>query len=110
MPEYIYKIEANPRSESLNDRFFPQAYLPQEDGTAKIGDVLYIGTPKKCRELMEQAHIRQEQICYDHTSLLLFCIGTRYPPFTNNNCITAIILPSVAIHISRILLDKSIEL
>ena len=54
MPEYIYKIEANPRSESLNDRFFLQAYLPQEDGTAKIGDVLYIGTPEKCRELMGQ--------------------------------------------------------
>ena len=54
MPEYIYKIEANLRSESLNDRFFLQAYLPQEDGTAKIGDVLYIGTPEKCRELMGQ--------------------------------------------------------
>ena len=54
MPEYIYKIEANPRSESQNDRFFLQAYLPQEDGTAKIGDVLYIGTPEKCRELMGQ--------------------------------------------------------
>ena len=54
MPEYIYKIEANPRSESPNDRFFLQAYLPQEDGTAKIGDVLYIGTPEKCRELMGQ--------------------------------------------------------
>ena len=54
MPEYVYKIEANPRSESPNDRFFLQAYLPQEDGTTKIGDVLYIGTPEKCRELMGQ--------------------------------------------------------
>ena len=54
MPEYIYKIEANPHSESQNDRFFLQAYLPQEDGTAKTGDVLYIGTPEKCRELMGQ--------------------------------------------------------
>lgn len=53
-PEYIYKMEANPRSESSNDRFFLQAYLPQEDGTAKIGDVLYIGTAEKCREIMVQ--------------------------------------------------------
>ena len=53
-PEYIYKMEANPRSESSNDRFFLQAYLPQEDGKAKIGDVLYIGTAEKCREIMVQ--------------------------------------------------------
>ena len=53
-PEYIYKMEANPRSESDNDRFFLQAYLPQEDGKAKIGDVLYIGTAEKCREIMVQ--------------------------------------------------------
>ena len=53
-PEYIYKMEANPRSESENDRFFLQAYLPQGDGTAQIGDVLYIGTAEKCREIMVQ--------------------------------------------------------
>ncbi|MCM1225182.1 MAG: YodL domain-containing protein, partial [Lachnospiraceae bacterium] len=53
-PEYIYKMEANPHSESSNDRFFLQAYLPQEDGKAQIGDVLYIGTAEKCREIMVQ--------------------------------------------------------
>ena len=53
-PEYVYKMEANPRSESENDRFFLQAYLPQGDGTAQIGDVLYIGTAEKCREIMVQ--------------------------------------------------------
>ena len=53
-PEYIYKMEANPRSESDSDRFFLQAYLTQEDGKAKIGDVLYIGTAEKCREIMVQ--------------------------------------------------------
>jgi len=42
MPEYIYKIEANPRTTGDNDRFFLQAYLPQENGRAKIGDLLYI--------------------------------------------------------------------
>ena len=53
-PEYIYKMEANPHSESENDRFFLQAYLPQGDGKAQIGDVLYIGTAEKCREIMVQ--------------------------------------------------------
>ena len=54
MPEYIYKIETNPRSDSRENRSFLQAYLPQGDGTAAIGDVLYIGTPEKCRELLGQ--------------------------------------------------------
>ena len=54
MPEYIYKIEANPRSDSRENLSFLQAYLPQGDGTAAIGDVLYIGTPEKCRELLGQ--------------------------------------------------------
>ena len=54
MPEYIYKIEANPRSDSRENISFLQAYLPQGDGTAAIGDVLYIGTPEKCRELLGQ--------------------------------------------------------
>ncbi len=52
MPEYIYKVEANPRAESRNDRFSLQTYLPQENGKAKVGDVLYIGSHEKCRELM----------------------------------------------------------
>ena len=53
-PEYIYMVHANPRSESMKDRYLLQAYVPQEDGRAKIGDVLFIGTPDKCRELMQQ--------------------------------------------------------
>ena len=53
-PEYIYKVEANPRSDSRDNLYLLQAYIPQEDGKAKIGDVLYIGTPEKCRELMAQ--------------------------------------------------------
>ena len=31
-----------------------QAYIPQDNGRAKIGDVLYVGTPERCRELMDQ--------------------------------------------------------
>ena len=53
-PEYIYMVHANPRSESRDNLYLLQAYIPQEDGKAKIGDVLYIGTPEKCRELMGQ--------------------------------------------------------
>lgn len=53
-PEYIYKVHANLRSDSRENLYLLQAYLPQEDGKAKIGDVLYIGTPEKCRELMGQ--------------------------------------------------------
>ena len=64
-PEPIYKVHTNPRSESIKDRYFLQAYLPQEDGKAKIGDVLYIGTSQKCRELMAQlvaGELTQEQV------------------------------------------------
>ena len=64
-PEPIYKVHTNPRSESIKDRYFLQAYLPQEDGKAKIGDVLYIGTSQKCRELMAQlvaGKLTQEQV------------------------------------------------
>ena len=53
-PEPIYKVHANPGSDSRENLFFLQAYIPQEDGKAQIGDVLYIGTPEKCRELMAQ--------------------------------------------------------
>ena len=53
-PEPIYKVHANPGSDSRDNLYVLQAYFPQEDGKAKIGDVLYIGTPEKCRELMVQ--------------------------------------------------------
>ena len=64
-PEPIYKVHTNPHSESIKDRYFLQAYLPQEDGKAKIGDVLYIGTSQKCCELMAQlvaGELTQEQV------------------------------------------------
>lgn len=64
-PEYIYKIHANPRSKSIKDRFMLQVYIPQDDGKAKIGDVLFVGTPEKCRELMGQlvsGELTQEQV------------------------------------------------
>ena len=51
-PEYIYKIEANPRSDSIENRYFLQAYEAEGKGKAIPRDVLYVGTPEKCRELM----------------------------------------------------------
>ena len=66
IPEYIYKVHANPRSDSRENLYFLQAYLTQENGIAKIGDVLYIGTPEKYRELMGQLtteELTQEEVC-----------------------------------------------
>ena len=53
-PEYIYKVRANPYSDSVDNSYLLQAYVPQENGIAKMGDVLYTGTPEKCRELLGQ--------------------------------------------------------
>lgn len=52
--EYIYRVHTTPRSNSIKDRYMLQAYIPQENGTAKIGDILFVGTPGKCRELLGQ--------------------------------------------------------
>ena len=51
-PETIYKVRANPYSDRMENRYLLQEYVTQENGMAKIGDVLYMGTPEKCRELM----------------------------------------------------------
>ena len=51
--DVIYTMHTNPRSESLADRSFLQAYEQQPDGKAVPGEVLFIGTPEKCRELLQ---------------------------------------------------------
>ncbi|MCM1525440.1 MAG: antirestriction protein ArdA, partial [Ruminococcus sp.] len=64
-PEFIYKMEANPRSENSNDRFFLQAYEKEGNGRAIPRDVLFIGTPEQCRELLgklEAGELTQEQV------------------------------------------------
>ena len=64
-PEYLYKMEANPRSENANDTFFLQAYEKEENGKAIPRDVLFVGTPEKCRELLgklEAGELSQEQV------------------------------------------------
>jgi len=53
-PDYFYRVHANPRSDSRENLYILQAYIPQDNGRAKIGDVLYVGTPERCRELMDQ--------------------------------------------------------
>ena len=53
-PETIYRVRRNPYSDSRDNSYFLQAYVTQENGRAKMGDVLYTGTPEKCRELMGQ--------------------------------------------------------
>lgn len=52
MPKYIYKVEANPQSDSIKNRYFLQAYKAKEVGKAIPRDVLFVGTAPQCRELM----------------------------------------------------------
>ena len=51
--DVIYTMHTNPRSESLADCSFLQAYEQQPDGKAIPGDLLFVGTPEKCRELLQ---------------------------------------------------------
>ena len=51
-PEFIYKMEANPMTDGIHDRFFLQAYEKEDNGKAIPRDVLFIGTPEQCRELL----------------------------------------------------------
>ena len=53
-PETIYRVRRNPYSDSRENSHLLQAYVTQENRRAKMGDVLYTGTPEKCRELMGQ--------------------------------------------------------
>ena len=53
-PDYFYRVHATPSSDSRENLYMLQAYIPQDNGRAKVGDILYIGTPERCRELMDQ--------------------------------------------------------
>ena len=53
-PDYFYRVHATPSSDSRENLYMLQAYVPQDNGRAKIGDILYVGTPERCRELMDQ--------------------------------------------------------
>ena len=52
--EYVYRVHAATRSDSPENLYLLQAYVPQEAGTVKIGAVLYAGAEEKCRELLDQ--------------------------------------------------------
>ena len=57
-PETIYKMRRNPYGDSRENSYLLQAYVTQENGRAKMGAVLFTGTPQKCRELMGQLKSR----------------------------------------------------
>lgn len=50
----VFKLEANPRSESEADRFLVQQYLPSENGKVTPDAVLYVGTAERCADLCSQ--------------------------------------------------------
>ena len=50
----VYRVHAATRSDSPENLYLLQAYVPQADGTVKIGAVLYAGAEEKCRELLDQ--------------------------------------------------------
>ena len=51
-PETFYKVRQNPYSDSPENSYILQEYVAQDNGMAKLGDILYKGTPEKCRELL----------------------------------------------------------
>ena len=53
-PETIYRVRRNPYSDREENAYLLQAYVTQENGRAKMGEVLFRGTPEKCRELPGQ--------------------------------------------------------
>ncbi len=64
-PETIYRVRRNPYSDSKENTYLLQAYVTQENGRAKMGAVLFTGTPQKCRELMGQlksGELTEEQV------------------------------------------------
>ena len=54
IPETVYRVRRNPYSDRKENAYLLQAYVTQENGRAKMGAVLFTGTPQKCRELMRQ--------------------------------------------------------
>lgn len=62
---FVYKVRHNPYNTSKEESHFLQVYLTQKKGPAKLGDILYRGTPEKCRELMGKllaGELTQEQV------------------------------------------------
>lgn len=51
-PETFCKVRQNLYSDSRENSYILQEYVAQDNGMAKLGDILYMGTPEKCRELL----------------------------------------------------------
>ncbi|MCM1525330.1 MAG: YodL domain-containing protein, partial [Ruminococcus sp.] len=51
-PGTFCKVRQNPNSDSRENSHILQEYVSQDNGMAKLGDILYMGTPEKCRELL----------------------------------------------------------
>lgn len=51
---FVYKMMANPRSDSPDTRFFLQAYEKEENGKLLPRDVLFIGTQERCSAVLER--------------------------------------------------------
>lgn len=52
IPETVYQVRPNPYHENSGERYLLQAYVTQENGMAKMGDILYRGSEEQCRALM----------------------------------------------------------
>ena len=52
IPEIVYQVRPNPYHENGGERYLLQAYVTQENGMAKMGDILYRGSEEQCRALM----------------------------------------------------------
>ena len=52
VPETVYQVRPNPYHENGGERYLLQANVTQENGMAKMGDILYRGSEEQCRELM----------------------------------------------------------
>ena len=52
VPETVYQVRSNPYHENGGERYLLQAYVTQENGMAKMGDILYRGSEEQCRALM----------------------------------------------------------
>ncbi len=50
-PETIYRVRRNPYSDSKENTYLLQAYVTQENGRAKMGAVLFTGTPRNAASL-----------------------------------------------------------
>ena len=63
IPETVYQVRPNPYHENGGERYLLQAYVTQENGMTKMGDVLYRGSEEQCRALM--GRLQSEELTTD---------------------------------------------